>query len=106
MSDENEKPTAEPKKKRAYRKNTDPKPEEMQFVGRTGLFVPVTDGGGILYRHQDGKNYAVTGTKGYFWAEADIAVENSVDMSYFTRLADEAKKTIEKFGDFYGFVGG
>ena len=45
----------------------------MHHVGRTGRFVPVKEncGGGILYRVSDGKLYAVTGTKGYFWKEAE-----------------------------------
>ncbi len=81
------------------------------FVGRTGRFVPVTEdsGGGILLRVQDDKGYAVTGTKGYFWIEADIAKEHQdtieIDMSYFEDLVDEAKKTINKFGSFDEFIG-
>lgn len=82
----------------------------MHFVGRTGLFVPVLTGGGILYRVLDGNKYAVQGTKGYFWIEAEIAKsidkepELDIDMSYFENLANEAIKTINKFGDFEEFV--
>lgn len=84
-------------------------PSTMQFVGRTGRFVPVKEecGGGILYRVKDGKPYAVTGTKGYFWLEAEHAKAHGIDcieMSYFERLVDEARKTIEKFGNFEEFV--
>jgi hypothetical protein len=82
----------------------------MQFVGRTGRFVPVTagSGGGVLYRVKDDKKYAVAGTKGYFWLEAEIAQklgkEVSIDMLYFDNLAEEAIKTINKFGDFEWFA--
>ena len=95
--------------------------EGMHFVGRTGLFVPVdqTAGGGILLRVKDDKPYAVAGTKDYFWLEAEMmkdrfekSIEDgdseieaaTIDMMYFERLADEARKTIEKFGDFEEFV--
>jgi len=91
----------------------------MKFVGRTGRFVPIVcDGtiGGKLIRVHDGKEYAVTGTKRpgkeghYLWVEQEVADhlpsdKFEVDMSYFERLADEAKATIEKFGDFEEFVG-
>ena len=82
----------------------------MQFVGRTGRFVPVTEesGGGVLYRVKDDKRYAVTGTKGYLWLEADMAkslgAKVDLDMSYFDKLVAEAVKTINKFGDFDTFA--
>lgn len=81
----------------------------MHHVGRTGRFVPVKEGynGGILYRVKDGKNYAVTGTKGFLWLEAEqakIVGEDCIDMIYFERLKDEAIKTIEKFGSFADLV--
>ena len=82
----------------------------MHFVGRTGRFVPVTanSGGGMLYRVKDDKWYAVTGTKGYLWLEAEVAKamgdKLEIDMSYFERLSDDAVKTINKFGDFETFV--
>ena len=81
--------------------------EGMQFVGRTGLFVPVLKEGGILYRVKDGKTYAVSGTKGYRWIEAEHAKAMSiedVDMSYFERLADEAFKAIDFWGPFATFI--
>lgn len=83
----------------------------LHFVGRTGRFVPVTpeSGGGTLYRVKDDRSYAVTGTKGYFWMEAEMAktlgpdvVE--IDEGYFDHLTQEAIKTINKFGDFEEFV--
>lgn len=85
----------------------------MHFVGRSGRFVPVTEGsnGGVLYRVKDDQKYAVTGTKGYFWIEAELAKQRGLedggfdlDMNYFERLADEAIRTINKFGDFEEFV--
>lgn len=75
---------------------------DMHFVGRSGLFVPVISGGGILYRVNDDKAYAVTGTKGWQWIEAEIALEgpdeHQVDMTYFYKLVQDARKQIEKFG--------
>jgi Predicted ATPase len=83
--------------------------EGMHFVGRTGRFVPVTQnsGGGILYRVKEDKSYAVTGTKGYFWLEAEMAknLDNiEIDMNYFENLVEEAVQTISKFGDYEKFV--
>lgn len=80
--------------------------EGMHFVGRTGRFVPVAEGqsGSVLYRIKDDKHYAVSGTKGYLWMEAEMAKSLGdglrIDMSYFEKLADSAIKTIEKFGNF------
>jgi hypothetical protein len=81
----------------------------MHFVGRTGRFVPVREGfgGGILYRVKDGKGYAVTGTKGYLWMEAELARDlpiSAVNMDYFENLLEEARKTIGKFGNVDEFV--
>ena len=86
-----------------------------QFIGRVGLFCPIQDGygGGVLYRKQDDKYYAVTGTKRrngkpYRWLEAEtvtnLGLEGSIDESYHENLAEEAKKAISKFGDFENFV--
>lgn len=83
-------------------------PSGRHFVGRTGRFTPVTEESGIggkLLRVHDGKDYAVTGTKGYLWAESEMLPKHFVvDMSYFEKLAQEAKGTIEKFGSFEEFV--
>jgi energy-coupling factor transporter ATP-binding protein EcfA2 len=87
-----------------------PSYKEMKFIGKTGRFVPVVEGsgGGILYRVKDDKSYAVTGTKGYYWIEADIAKalgdDLEIDMSYFDHLTDQAIKAITNFGDFEEFV--
>ena len=80
------------------------------FIGRVGLFCPVVDGagGGILYRFKDGKYYAVTGTKGYRWLEAEmvetLGIEDKIDKSYYISLVDEAKDTIGEYGDFEMFA--
>jgi hypothetical protein len=82
----------------------------LRHVGRTGLFVPVERNGGTLFRFNDNKYYAVSGTKGHLWIEADTAVEAnerdkvSIDMSYFEKLRADAVKAIEQFGSFEEFV--
>jgi energy-coupling factor transporter ATP-binding protein EcfA2 len=81
--------------------------EAMRHVGRTGRFVPVLEGGGTLYRVKDEKYYAVAGTKGHQWIEAEIAQsmpDLKIDMAYFEQLDAEAIETIEKFGSFRDFV--
>ena len=81
----------------------------MRHLGRTGRFVPVLQGGGTLYRVKEDKYYAVTGTKGHKWVEAEIAQsmpDLQIDMSYFEKLSDEAVQAIEEFGSFKNFVRG
>jgi hypothetical protein len=79
----------------------------MRHLGRTGRFVPVLEGGGVLYRVKEDKYYAVAGTKGHRWVEAEIAQSMSdlkIDMSYFEKLKDDAIKAIEAHGSFEEFV--
>jgi hypothetical protein len=77
--------------------------EQMRHVGRTGSFMPVRYDGGDLWRVKDGKNYHVTGTKGYKWIEREMAQyresigELFTDMDYFEELKKEAIEAIEKF---------
>lgn len=83
--------------------------DDMKFVGRTGRFIPVISGGGELIRKDDkGKEFAVTGTKGFRWLESDAVkaagIEPEVDLTYFEGLAEKAKKTIEEFGSFEELV--
>ncbi len=81
--------------------------KNMRHLGRTGRFVPVLEGGGTLYRIKDEKSYAVAGTKGYKWIDAEIAQsipDLKIDMSYFEKLKADAIKTIEAFGSFEEFV--
>jgi hypothetical protein len=79
----------------------------MRHLGRTGRFVPITSGGGTLLRVKDDRYFAVAGTKGYKWIDAEIAKtmpDLKIDMSYFEKLKNEAVKTIEQFGSFTDFV--
>ena len=90
-----------------YDKEKDLNHRNMRHLGRTGRFVPVTAEGGTLFRVNEDKYYAVAGTKGYKWIDAEIAktIPNlRIDMSYFEKLKDEAVKTIEAFGSFEEFV--
>lgn len=80
------------------------------FIGRVGQFCPIKDGfgGGVLVRDQNGKYYAVTGTKGYRWLESEMVrelhKEDAIDISYYENLANEAIEAISKHGDFEWFV--
>jgi Family of unknown function (DUF5906) len=103
-------------------------------VGRSGMFVAISPDqdmfqGGQLLRIKDGKEYAVSGTKGYLWAESEMirvlqagAIERMVwenvhdavqgtgsimdviDMAYYLQLAEDAAQSIEKYGDFEWFA--
>ena len=88
-----------------------------QFIGRVGLFCPIVKGhgGGELVRMQDGKYYAVTGTKRrdgtpYRWLETElvekIGMQEYIDLSYYENLVDEAKAAVAKYnhGDFDSFM--
>jgi len=93
--------------KEEYEQGEDLNHRRMRHIGRTGRFVPVVQGGGTLYRVKDDKYYAVSGTKGYRWMDAETAKsipDLQIDMSYFVKLADAAVKTIEQFGSFKEFV--
>lgn len=80
------------------------------FIGKVGSFCPIKHGcgGGILLRKKDDKYYAVTGSKGYRWLEAEMVKalnkEDDIDICYYDDLADAAIKTISKFGKFESFV--
>jgi hypothetical protein len=90
-----------------HEKNEEISHRNMRHVGRTGRFVPVLQSGGTLLRVKEDRYYAVTGTKGYKWIEAEIAQsmpDLQIDMSYFEHLKSEAVKTIEAFGSFEEFV--
>ena len=85
--------------------------EKKRFVGRVGLFCPVKPGtcGGLLYREKDGKYYAATGTKGYYWQEAEIVKglgrESDIDRTYYEKLVEDARNEIGKYGDYEIFCG-
>lgn len=83
--------------------------ERYKFIGKVGSFVPVdSENGGSLMRFKDGKYYTVTGTKGYFWAEADLVktlgLEEHIDEDYYDKIVESAKRTISKFGDVEEFT--
>lgn len=91
---------------------------ERRFVGRIGQFIPVLpgNGGGELMRTAEAvvkdketgeerlemKDYAVTGTKGYLWLEAELVreggSEDMIDLSYFEALAEKARLSLEDRG--------
>lgn len=80
------------------------------FVGKVGRFCPIKNGcgGGVLYREKNGKYFAVTGSKGYRWLEAELVKamnkETDIDEEYYISLVNGAVETISKFGDFEWFV--
>lgn len=82
------------------------------FVGGIGSFVPMLEGvgAGVLLRKANGteKYSALAETKGYRWLDREVVesleLQDSIDIGYFERLAEEAVKTIEKYGDFSNFV--
>lgn len=101
--------------------------DHRHHIGKTGLFVPVKEEyGAKLIKFKNEKDYAVPGTKGYFWAEADVirnlagdtiehipfdldnpdsnGVADVIDMSYYRKVVEEAKKSISEFCDFKEFV--
>ena len=85
------------------------KGHDYVFIGKVGLFVPVKAGcgGGLLMREKDGKYYAVGGTSGYRWLEAETThdrLEELVDMRYFQEMDDAAIEAIREYGDFEDFV--
>lgn len=81
-----------------------------RFVGKIGSFCPMKpgSGGGLLMREKDGKYHAATGSKGYRWLESEtvyeLAKEDFIDKSYYTKLVDDAVEVISKYGDFEWFV--
>lgn len=80
-----------------------------KFVGRVGQFCPIKEGrgGGTLYRYNDGKYYAVTGTKGYKWLESEvvdaIGLQDDIDRSYYDELVNSAAETISQYCDLEAF---
>ena len=110
---------------------------ESTHIGRSGLFVAINpdqdifQGGELVCRRDDldGKEYAVPGTKGFLWAEAEMvralqdgaiermlferiedAVEGTgsiadiIDMRYYYGLMEDAAQSIAEFGDFEEFA--
>lgn len=83
---------------------------DLHFVGRVGQFTPIKRGcgGGVLYRVNDGKNYAASGSTGFRWLESESVkaanMYDDIDRSFYQRLIDDAVDTISKYGDFEWFV--
>ena len=85
------------------------KGHDYKFIGRVGHFCPIRSGkgGGVLYRIDGDKISAAQGTTGYRWLESEMirgVNEDVIDMSYFTKLVDEAIDTINQYGDFEMFA--
>lgn len=82
----------------------------LHFIGRVGQFCPIKPGcnGGVLYRINDGKNYAAPGSTGYRWLESDMVYSlnkrKDIDHSFYHKLIDDAVDVISKYGDFEWFV--
>ncbi len=83
---------------------------DYHFIGRIGNFVPIKKGkgGGILYRCNNDKYFAATGTTGYRWMESEMVrqldKQNDIDMEHYEKLLNEAVESISAFGDFEWFV--
>jgi hypothetical protein len=77
--------------------------DNLIHVGRVGRFYPVVEGGGRLVRINEGKRYAVTGTKGFRWQIDEMVEEGGgveqIDKTYFEDMLAEAKEKISEFGD-------
>lgn len=89
--------------------------DDPEFVGRVGLFCPVTKekGGKRLLREGKDKEGnikydAVTGTKDYYWLESEVVKElgkeDDIDRSYYAALVDDAVASISSYGDFEWFA--
>lgn len=84
--------------------------DDKQFVGRSGAFVPVLEGGGRLLREKDGAFHSATGAKDHLWREAEVEREknsgktDNIDMSYFNALINAAYEKMEEFGDVEWFL--
>lgn len=80
------------------------------FIGKVGQFCPIKQGcnGGLLMREKDGKYYAVGGSKGYRWLEAEmvkeLGKEADIDRSYYENMVNDAICDISQYGDFEWFV--
>lgn len=83
---------------------------DYHFVGKVGQFTPILPGrgGAVLYRKQDNKYNAATGTTGYRWLESEmvksLGKEDDIDKSYYIKLVDDAVDAISQYGDFNWFV--
>lgn len=86
------------------------------FVGRVGQFCPIKPGcGGALLVREAGvkdngetKYDSVTGAKDYRWLESEMVynlhLEDTIDRSYFDKMATKAVEAISEYGDFEQFA--
>lgn len=80
-----------------------------QFIGKVGLFCPMTEGGKeLLSLNNAGKLVSVSGAKDYKWMKSsdvkNLHMEDKIDISYYRRLVDDAIETISQYGDFNTFA--
>lgn len=86
------------------------------FVGRVGQFCPIKPGcgGALLVREAGAKDNgeakydSVTGAKDYRWLESEMVynlhLEETIDRSYFDKMATKAVEAISEYGDFEQFA--
>lgn len=86
------------------------------FVGRVGQFCPIKPGcGGALLVREAGvkdngeaKYDSVTGAKDYRWLESEMVynlhLEETIDRSYFDKMATKAVEAISEYDDFEQFA--
>lgn len=83
---------------------------DYKFVGKVGQFVPIMPfhNAGVLYRKQNDKYYAVSGSTGYRFFESSFAKQHgctdAIDLSYFDTMVTEARASLAECGateDFY-----
>lgn len=86
------------------------------FVGRVGQFCPIKPGcgGALLVREAGAKDNgetkydSVTGAKDYRWLESEMVynlhLEDTIDRSYFNKMATKAVEAISEYGDFEQFA--
>lgn len=83
---------------------------DYHFVGKIGQFTPVKSGtgGGYLLVKRSEKYDSATGAKGYRWKESEVVKllnqQDTVDLSYYKKLVDEAINDINQFTDFEWFA--
>ena len=81
---------------------------DYHFIGRVGRFCPIIEGkgGGVLYRIDNGKPYAATGTTGYRWLESETVQKygkyDIISEQYYINLVDEAVHDIQETLDITG----
>lgn len=91
------------------------KGHNYSFIGKVGCFCPIKPGhgGGLLVKEalaKDGsiKYDAVTGTKGFRWANAETIKElnkiDSIDKRFYQNLVDDAIESIGKYTDAEAFI--